>query len=95
MLQSAFEKGDITLIKRVFNDKLHMPYRLPLIKSGEEVKKTLEDLGFAVTISGSGSTLLAVSNGIDLPSNALKNIDGVKWTIKRLHVDKKGAVIYD
>ena len=81
--------------KRVFNDKLHMPYRLPLIKGGEEVKKILEDLGFAVTISGAGSTLLAVSNGTDLPINALKNIDGVKWTVKRLHFDKKGAVIYD
>ena len=95
MLSSAFEKGDIELIKRVFNDKLHVPYRLPLIKSGEEVKKVLEDLGFAVTVSGAGPTLFAVSNGIDLPLNALKNIKEVKWTIKRLHLDKKGAVIYD
>ena len=95
MLQSAFEKGDLTLIKRVFKDKLHVPYRLPLIKGGEEAQKILEDLGFAVTVSGAGPTLLAVSDGKDLPLNALKGIDGVKWTIKRLHFDKKGAVAYD
>ncbi len=95
MLQSAFEKGDLNLIKRVFKDKLHVPYRLPLIKSGEKALKILEDLGFAVTVSGAGPTLLAVSDGLDLSLNALKNIDGVKWNIKRLHFDKKGAVIYD
>ena len=95
MLDYAFESGDIELIKRVFNDKLHVPYRMPLIKGGEELKKALEDLGFAVTISGAGPTLLAVSNGKTLDTKNLKNIGGVKWNIKLLHVDKKGAVIYD
>ncbi len=95
MLQTAFETGDVNLIKRVFDDRLHHPYRMPLIKGGLELKKALEDLGLAVAISGSGSTILAISNGADLNVNAFKNIGGVKWTVKALHVDKKGAVLYD
>ncbi len=95
LLQYAFESGDIELIKRVFDDRLHQKYRFPLIKGGEEVKKLLEDLGFAVAIGGAGPTILAISNGKTLDVKALKNIEGARWTIKPLHFDKKGAVIYE
>ncbi len=95
IMQYAFESGDINLIKRVFEDKLHHKYRFPLIKGGEKVKKLLEELGFAVAISGAGPTILAISNGKTLNSKALNNIDGARWTVKPLHFDKKGAVIYE
>ncbi len=95
MLQAAFETGDIEIIKRVFDDRLHHPYRMPLIRGGEELKKALEDLGCAVAISGSGSTILAISNKNGIDAKSLNNIGGVRWNIKPLHFDKKGAVIYD
>ncbi|MBO5926293.1 MAG: homoserine kinase, partial [Clostridia bacterium] len=95
LIKSAFELGDIDMIKRVFCDKLHEPYRYPLIKGGEEVKKLLTDMGFAVAISGAGPTILAVTKNKTLQSASLKNIGGVKWTVKLLHFDKKGTVIYD
>lgn len=41
-------------------DKLHVPYRLRLIPSGELVlKKAVEAGALGATISGSGSTLIA------------------------------------
>ncbi|MBO5888739.1 MAG: homoserine kinase, partial [Clostridia bacterium] len=95
MIAFAFESGNMEIIKRVFNDKLHVPYRMPLIKGGEELKSALEKLGFAVTISGAGSAILAVSYNKALDSKNLSNIGGVKWSFKPLHIDKKGAVIYD
>jgi homoserine kinase len=44
-----------------FNDELHVPYRLPLIPGGRAAITAACDAGaWAVTISGSGSGLLAV-----------------------------------
>ena len=60
LLPEALRTGDIDLIKAVFNDRWHQPYRLPLIEGAHAVKLTLEDAGFAVALSGAGPTLLAV-----------------------------------
>lgn len=51
------------LLQAAFADRLHVPYRLTLIPRGEEVLKAALQAGaYASTISGSGSTLLAVSD---------------------------------
>ena len=45
-------------------DKLHVPYRLSLIPSGDLVlKKAVEAGALGATISGSGSTLIAFATG--------------------------------
>ncbi|MBO5851155.1 MAG: threonine synthase [Clostridia bacterium] len=86
----AFLKGDMQMIKAVFDDKIHQPARLPLIKGSQKVIEMLNGKGYAVAISGAGSTLLAVGlkNSEDVSSF---NIDGVRWTVKKLRVDEKGA----
>lgn len=51
------------LLQAAFDDRLHVPYRLTLIPHGKEVlKAALQTGAYASTISGSGSTLLAVSD---------------------------------
>ena len=51
------------LLQAAFADCLHVPYRLTLIPHGQEVLKAALQAGaYASTISGSGSTLLAVSD---------------------------------
>jgi homoserine kinase len=53
---------DPELLRLGFADELHVPYRLPFIPHGERAIKAALDAGaWAVTISGSGSGLLAVS----------------------------------
>jgi threonine synthase len=92
-LSYAFEKGDVELLKDVFDDKLHQPYRLPTIKSASEMKAILENEGCAVAISGAGPTLFAVSLKDGLEKVVPKSIDGVKWKVKPLKVCEKGATL--
>ncbi len=61
----AFESGDIELIKKLFIDKIHEPYRKKLIKEYDEIKELLANDNVAIAISGSGSTILIVSNNYD------------------------------
>ena len=60
LLPLAFGKGDVGLIARVFQDRLHQPYRLPLITGGEQIKTQAEQAGFACCVSGAGATMLVV-----------------------------------
>ncbi len=57
----AFENGDLELIKMLFIDKIHEPYRKKLIACYEDVKSILSKYNAALAISGSGSTLLIIS----------------------------------
>ncbi len=92
-LSYAFEKGDVNLLKDIFDDKLHQPYRLPIIKSGSNMRKILQDFGFAVAISGAGPTLLAISNKDGLEKLIPKTVDGIRWRVKSLKVCDKGAFL--
>lgn len=58
---SALVKENPQYLRLAFRDRLHVPYRLPLISGGENVLAAAVAAGaYAATISGSGSTLLAV-----------------------------------
>lgn len=92
-VEHAFKTGNVSLIKDVFDDKLHHPYRLPLISGGEEIKAILEENGFAVAISGAGPTLLAVGYKLGVEKLIPKVASNVKWKIKSLKVSDKGAIL--
>jgi len=54
-------KGDRDLLRRGFEDALHVPYRLPLIAGGEDaIAAAIQAGAWAGTVSGAGSGLLAV-----------------------------------
>ncbi|MGN1052250.1 MAG: homoserine kinase, partial [Candidatus Scatosoma sp.] len=89
-LPRALERGDLPLLKEAFQDKLHQPYRLPLIRGGEELKREAEEAGFAVAVSGSGSTLLAVGNRRVTLSEKWINLG---WRALELSVAHAGAEV--
>lgn len=62
LLTDAFQSGDMSLVRIVFEDLIHEPYRYPLIPYGREVKDYMVEKGGAVAISGSGPTLFVVSD---------------------------------
>lgn len=92
-LGKAMELGDVEVIKYAFDDKIHQPYRFPLIKGASELKALLESQGFAVALSGSGPAVLAVNDKgePEIPSS----VGDVKWKKYKLNVDTFGAVTYD
>lgn len=60
MLALFLQKGDIPGFARMLKDKLHQPYRFPLIPaSGEVVSAALDAGALGCVISGSGSTMIA------------------------------------
>ena len=77
------------LTVRLCKDYIHEPYRKKLIKDYDYIKKTVEKNGDAVLlISGSGPTLLVISNNKNF-SKKLK-LKGTKalWLVKPLKVLK-------
>ncbi|MBQ8292749.1 MAG: homoserine kinase [Bacilli bacterium] len=84
----AIETGDFELLKLSAIDKLHEPFRFPLIKDSEVVIKYGQVNNVVTLISGAGSTMLLISN----QSIDFKHKD---WLIKEVKVLKEGAYIYE
>lgn len=89
-LIKGFEKGDLDLIKEGIKDKLHVNYRLNLIPQSQKLIEHFPDI--AITISGAGPTLLAISK-----ENVSKSIGaflGPDWSILEVKPQDKGVTIY-
>ena len=61
-IPKAMEMGDIDKLFILMNDLIHEPYRYPLIKESEIFKEFAKKNKYPLAISGSGSTLLMISN---------------------------------
>ena len=59
---NALSNGDIKQLNDAIDDRLHEPYRQKLISGFDEVKKIVKENDSVVYISGSGSTLIIISN---------------------------------
>ena len=83
----ALQSGNFELLKCVSKDFIHEPYRKKLIKDYDLIKKSVEKNNDAVLlISGSGPTLLIISNNKDFHKNfKLKNTKA-NWVIKNLKI---------
>ena len=72
LLVAALLTGHYECLHEALLDKLHTPYRMPLIPGAEEALKAAVDAGaYQAIISGSGSTLLAYA-----PSDADRDAIG-------------------
>lgn len=92
-LAKAFEQGKLSFIKEAVQDKIHEPYRYPLITDGLTIKEKVLRLGGVVTISGSGPTMLVTSDS-DIFNEKLKGIEELSsWNILKLKVDLQGFVL--
>lgn len=92
-LSKALEIGDLQLIRQAIIDKMHEPFRSKLIPDYSAVKSICEKDGGVLYISGSGSTLMAITSNLN---DAQKIIDETKksfpnWETHLLSVDTKGA----
>jgi homoserine kinase len=55
----AFRTGDLVLLGKVMEDRLHEPYRLKLIPGAEKAITAARNLGAASTLSGAGPGIIA------------------------------------
>lgn len=94
LLVSSLLTGDLKNISYAVDDRLHQPYRLGLIKDGEYVLNSAYKSGCrAVFISGSGPTLMALSDSFDAANEIEKHLTHLetKWKVKRVYADNTGA----
>ena len=72
----ALERGDATLLAKACHDKLHEPHRRLLIPDYDLLSTTALQAGAcAFVISGSGSTMLAVTDGDDVATRVEKAVE--------------------
>ena len=75
----ALKEGNIELLAELCEDLLHEPYRAKLIDGYDELKAEAKRCNSVLLISGSGSTMLVISN-----DNDLENKFNSKYGIKRV-----------
>jgi len=62
LVVEALRDGNLSLLNQAMDDRLHFPYRLPLIPGGRHALEAAYSAGAnAVTISGAGPSLIAFS----------------------------------
>lgn len=62
----AFKVGDIDLLYNLFLDYVHEPYRKTLINDYDRIKEIANKRHLPMAISGSGSTMLIISDNLDV-----------------------------
>lgn len=61
LVVEAFRTGDLELLKAAMQDRLHQPYRLPLLPGAAEAIQAAQEAGGAAAISGAGPSVAAFS----------------------------------
>ncbi|WP_020005555.1 homoserine kinase [Brachyspira innocens] len=101
LLTSALSSNRLDLLEVATDDKLHQGYRAKFIPGLKDLFKQVKIAGaYSVTISGAGSSILALVKDdekiIKKVSNAMENSFSkkkIKSEIKVLNIPKKGIII--
>ena len=98
LLTEAFRTGDLDLLGQAMSDKLHQPYRLPLIHGAREAMEAAKQAGAAaVALSGAGPSLIAFSAHRNASIGEMMTqafgSAGLKTRILELEVSQQGAQI--
>lgn len=87
-LPYALVNGDFELLKLILKDKIHEPYRISIIKGAKELIDKINSNNAIGIISGSGSTILSISqNDINIEDNIYRQ--------RLVKITSKGAIIND
>ncbi len=96
LLPRALSDGDAELLRLALADRLHQPYRFPLIEGCDRASALSGELGaIGLCISGAGSTLLCIA---DDPGFYARMKDAMKtalpdWRAESVQPDQSGAMI--
>jgi homoserine kinase len=99
LVVEALRSADLDLLRQSMDDRLHMPYRLPLIPGAQQALQAAYEAGAsAVTISGAGPSLIAFTPGSPAQAGeAMKNAFGKQGTSARvflLNTTSSGASVH-
>lgn len=99
VLCKALEKGNVRVAAKAWNDRLHQSFRKGLIPDYDSAEQAAYEEGcIAFCISGSGSTMLAVSESQSASSatfGARMRALHPDWIVRTLPVDLTGACVVE
>lgn len=92
-MTKALELGDMHMIHEACDDRMHEPYRDKLIPDYGDVKAICEQAGGTMYISGSGSTMMAITASQQAADEIVANAKAAfpAWQIRKLTVDSTGV----
>ena len=99
LLTASFLSGKFENLRTACDDKLHQPYRLPLIPGGTEIiEKSYKNGALAAYISGAGSTMMAIfdcgnEKAEAITEEILSSGDFSGWKYFILNADNSGTAV--
>ncbi len=92
-MTKALELGDRHMIHEACDDRMHEPYRAKLIPDYSQAKNISEQFGGTMYISGSGSTMMAITANENDADKIVENAQAAfpKWTVRKMAVDSTGV----
>ena len=94
LLPAVLMYGDVSLLPKVLKDKLHEPYRTPLIADYQPLSSSAISAGaHAFFLSGSGPTCMAIYTDKAFPEKMLEKTMSLsrKWNVLPLSIDREGV----
>lgn len=93
LLLHAFEAGDLAMLSECTKDRLHQPYRFPLIFSYGEIEQKVQKLNVPFFLSGAGSTMIVLckKNQRDEVKRVLQTTQA--YVVRELEVSYTGTEV--
>jgi homoserine kinase len=83
----ALRNGDLDLLQKVMDDRIHQPYRLKHISGGLSAYKTAKQFG-AAALSGAGPSIIAFV----LPKNAEQAKAKIQSVFEERGIETRGII---
>ena len=98
IVTEAFRVGDLAMLREAMTDKLHQPYRIPLIPGAQAAMDAMKRAGAsAVALSGAGPSLIAFSSqretAIGKAGQRAFAEAGLNARVFKLRINRKGAEV--
>ena len=93
-LPYALSKGDLSMLFSLIDDRMHQPFRFPLIKDAPIFLAFARENHIPCALSGSGSTLLMITKE-DITDELKKLSVEAKWEFLVLKPDRRGTTMED
>ncbi|WP_413627025.1 homoserine kinase [Fructilactobacillus vespulae] len=95
LLVDALQTGSLQKLKLALDDRMQEPYRKKLINNYDNIKKLCDKMNCDLYISGSGSTLMGITDDITIQNELINEIKKLlpKWLLKPVSVDPDGFKI--
>lgn len=96
LLAGSLMAGDLKNLEVATGDRLHQPYRFPLIPGGEAILRAAREMGaLGAYLSGAGPSMVAIVDDPAFETRARARIseEFPNWELMMLHCDEVGAVV--